>query len=152
MSLVVMSIDLTEKVVDALWRIWRTSRRLAQREIMGKLSVEQFWILRRLDEAGVQSIKDLAGYMGTSSSPVTIVIKKLEKRGFVKRVRDRDDERVVLVHLTGLGKMALEEWRNARRQVLFAFFQVLSDDEKMVLVSLLGKVVESLEVEGRARN
>jgi len=55
---------------------------------------------------------------------VTIVVKKMEKRGLVKRVRKHNDERVVLVSLTRQGKEAFERWRNERRSALFSFFQI----------------------------
>jgi DNA-binding MarR family transcriptional regulator len=51
---------------------------------------------------GTQTAGDLARTMGLSSGAVTAMLDRLEKAGFVRRVRDTADRRRVLIELTEL--------------------------------------------------
>jgi MarR family transcriptional regulator, organic hydroperoxide resistance regulator len=109
----------------------------------GEVTQEQYWILRFLYNSGSQRVKDIASHIGTTPSPVTISVKRLERENLVKRERSTRDERVVTVHLTRQGKDRFEAWRQRRRKVLSAVFDSLNEREKNSLVSLLSKVASS---------
>lgn len=50
------------------------------------------------------SVKTLSDTLYLDSGTLTPLLKKLEKKGYLTRKRDRDDERVVRVHLTDEGR------------------------------------------------
>ncbi|WP_328702165.1 MarR family winged helix-turn-helix transcriptional regulator [Alicyclobacillus fructus] len=50
---------------------------------------------------------DLADHLGVSPSAVTIMLSRMEKRGWIQRTEDRNDRRVVHVALTEQGQMEL---------------------------------------------
>lgn len=54
------------------------------------------------------SVKELGKKLFLDSGTLTPVLKSLEKKGFVKRYRSKDDERVLLVEITEAGD-ALKE-------------------------------------------
>lgn len=54
--------------------------------------------------AGVVSAGELAERAGLSTSAVTSVVDRVERLGFVRRVRDATDRRRVLVEVTDLGR------------------------------------------------
>ncbi|MBR2284477.1 MAG: MarR family transcriptional regulator [Ruminococcus sp.] len=56
-----------------------------------------FWEDRRL------SVKELGGKLFLDSGTLTPVLKSLESKGFVKRFRSSEDERVLLVEVTDEG-------------------------------------------------
>jgi DNA-binding MarR family transcriptional regulator len=55
-----------------------------------------------LDLAGRQTAGELAARMGMSTGAVTAILDRLEKAGYVRRLRDPDDRRRVLVEPTEL--------------------------------------------------
>lgn len=55
-----------------------------------------------LDLAGRQTAGELAAGMGMSTGAVTAMLDRLEKSGYVRRLRDPDDRRRVLVEPTEL--------------------------------------------------
>jgi DNA-binding MarR family transcriptional regulator len=55
-----------------------------------------------LDLTGRQAAGELAAGMGMSTGAVTAMLDRLEKAGYVRRVRDPDDRRRVLVELAQL--------------------------------------------------
>ncbi|MDE3078346.1 MAG: MarR family transcriptional regulator, partial [Chloroflexota bacterium] len=63
-------------------------------------------------------ITELAEIEDQTQPYVTKLVSDLEARGWVQRVRDREDERVVWVHITDSGRTALADARRAVRQML----------------------------------
>jgi DNA-binding MarR family transcriptional regulator len=135
--------SVSEKIADYIWEIWRTSKTASHPVRVGEVTPEQYWILRFLYNAGSQRVKDIASYIGTTPSPVTISVKRLERKNLVRRKRNSQDERVVTVHLTKQGKERFEIWRLRRRKAISRVFDSLNSTEKKSLLGLLQKVALS---------
>ncbi len=136
---------LAEKIADDMWELWKTTRSIAHPVKSGKITPEKYWILRLLYNSGEQRVKDIAEKIGTTSSPVTISVKKLESENLVRRTRGESDARVVTVALTLSGRRQFERWRHERTDVLASLLDSLSSDEKRSLQRLLDKVVHGRE-------
>ncbi|GEM_PF-1628336 len=134
---------LSEQITSSIHEIWRIARTRAEqlRSESSKVGLQQYWILRFLYESGPQRIKDIAKKIGTTSSPVTISVKRLESEKLVSRSRSKKDERVVTVSLTPRGRRTFEHLREQRRRDVSLFFDSLNDGEKRQLLNLLSKVV-----------
>lgn len=135
---------LSEKIAVAIHEIWRSTRIMEPFVRVEKITIEQYWIMRFLYEKGASRVKDIALKIGITSSPVTISVKRLESRGFVKRKRSTDDERVVTVCLTQHGRDVFESWRKKRQNLLSGVFECLSMREKRELLELVSKVNSSI--------
>jgi len=134
---------ISERIADSIWEIWRSSRTVSHPVRVGEVTPEQYWILRLLYNEGPQRITDIASHIGTTSSPVTISVKRLERENLVRRERSTADERVVKVQLTKHGKDQFELWRLRRRKALSKIFDPLDEKEKNSLLALLIRVVPS---------
>jgi len=135
--------SVSEKIADYIWEIWRASKTASHPVRVGEVTPEQYWILRFLHNEGSQRVKDIASYIGTTPSPVTISVKRLERQSLVKRERNAKDERVVTVHLTKQGRGRFETWRLRRRKAISGVFDSLNSTEKKSLLGLLQKVALS---------
>ncbi len=62
-----------------------------------------------LDQYGTMTAGALAGVAGLSTGAVTFLIDRLERAGFVRRVRDLDDRRRVLVELVPFARSQIAE-------------------------------------------
>jgi DNA-binding MarR family transcriptional regulator len=82
---------------------------------------------------GPRRITELADLEGHAQPTMTLLVKRLESRGWVARERDPADGRVVLVSLTEAGTAALEDVRAAYRTVLRDHLLALSDDQLAAL-------------------
>ena len=67
------------------------------------LTYTQYITLLVLWEHGKMSVKDLGAELFLDSGTLTPVLKSLEEKGYVKRERDKDDERVLCITLTDSG-------------------------------------------------
>ncbi len=84
------------------------------------------------------SIGNLGKAIGVTGGNISNICKKLEKQGFVERIRSVDDERVVNVTLTDNGKLAAEK-------VGVYFDQIRSDIPRDNINVNLQTIVDELE-------
>lgn len=68
------------------------------------LTMMQTRILMDLHHCGSHTVGSLADSICAAGTNISAMCKKLEGQGLVERVRNREDERVVMVVLTELGK------------------------------------------------
>jgi DNA-binding MarR family transcriptional regulator len=88
---------------------------------------------------GPQRMGEIAAALGISLPATTNMIVRLEGKGLVERVHDRDDRRVVRCHLTPEGRGQSEALWNVQRQRLAAIADILTPAE-------MAKVVEAMEL------
>jgi MarR family transcriptional regulator, organic hydroperoxide resistance regulator len=67
------------------------------------LSRHQASILDHLDEIEPTTVMDLAGHMGVTAGTTSLAIDRLERKGYVVRLKDAKDRRRVHVRLTTAG-------------------------------------------------
>jgi DNA-binding MarR family transcriptional regulator len=84
--------------------------RLLSKEFGEEYSYTEARLLSGLAD-GPQRITDLAELEGLAQPTMTLLVKRLEERGLVRRERQTHDQRVVLVSLTDAGEAALQDVR-----------------------------------------
>jgi DNA-binding MarR family transcriptional regulator len=119
----------------------RVTRLLLRRAPQG-VSRSEAGVLGALSR-GPRRITELADLEGHAQPTMTLLVKRLEERGWVARDRDPADGRVVLVSLTGPGTAALEDLRAAYRTVLRDHLAALPD-EQIAALQIATEALESL--------
>jgi DNA-binding MarR family transcriptional regulator len=114
--------------------------RLVLRRAARRVSRSEAGLLSALN-GGPRRITELADLEGHAQPTMTLLVKRLEAKGWVTRERDPGDRRVVLVSLTDAGAAALEDVRAAYRAVLRDHLAAMSDDE----IAALMHATEALE-------
>jgi DNA-binding MarR family transcriptional regulator len=102
---------------------------------------------------GPRRITELAELEGLAQPSMTLLVRRLEERGWVTRDRQPDDGRVVLISITEVGVTALEEFRVEYRSVLRAHIGTMSDEQLTALenaTETLGSLVDVLQGGSRA--
>jgi DNA-binding MarR family transcriptional regulator len=121
--------------------------RLLVRQLGGELSRTEVGLLNTLS-GRARRITELAGLEGLAQPTMTILVKQLERRGLVRRERQADDGRVVLVNLTEAGSAALEGYRAQASAALGAYLSEIPDDQVEALAAAteaLGALVTLLQ-------
>jgi DNA-binding MarR family transcriptional regulator len=102
--------------------------RLLVREAGGELSRTEVGLLNTLS-SGPRRITELAELEGLAQPTMTSLVKQLEQQGLVRRDRQADDGRVVLVHLTDNGAAALADYLARVRKLLGTFLTEIPDEQ-----------------------
>lgn len=100
-----------------------------------------------LDQHGTMTAGALADLAGISSGAVTFLLDRLERAGFVSRVRDLEDRRRVLVELVPLARTQIFELHRGVRDALRAAAQRYSVSELERVISFLGEGTRAYEAE-----
>jgi DNA-binding MarR family transcriptional regulator len=108
--------------------------RLLVRQLGGELSRTEVGLLNTLS-SGPRRITELAELEGLAQPTMTSLVKHLEQQQLVRRDRQADDGRVVLVHLTDGGAVALEDYRARVRELLGSYLAEIPDEQVQALAA-----------------
>jgi DNA-binding MarR family transcriptional regulator len=135
----------TEYVADQLLPHAAIVTRLLVKQVKGEISRTDAGVLSTLLSAP-RRITELAELEGLAQPTMTLLVQRLEQRGWVTRERRHDDGRVVLVSLTETGSATLEEFRAQVGAALRAHMDAMSDEQIAALetaTEALGSLVDT---------
>lgn len=75
-----------------------------------------------------------------TNGTVTTMVKKLELKGYVARVRDKVDKRILRVALTEKGKVVNDIHEKFHGELTSAVFSMIDEDEKKILLKTMEKI------------
>lgn len=90
--------------------------------------------------------KELAAAADIAPPTVTISVRRMEQAGLVRRERDAADGRVCHLYLTAAGEAMDAACARGRDFLIDSVYRGLTDDERDVLYTLLGKMTHNLDV------
>jgi DNA-binding MarR family transcriptional regulator len=97
---------------------------------------------------GPRRITDLAELEGLAQPTTTLLVKRLEEQGLVRRERQTHDQRVVLVWLTEAGEAALRDLRALASASLRRHLDAMPDqqlEELTVATDALAELITRLQ-------
>lgn len=103
------------------------------------LTIAQFGVLEALYSKGDLRICEIIERILTTSGNITVVIKNLEKDGLIKKKPDPKDKRSCIVSLTEEGKKIIEDILPEHIKNIKGIFDILTDEEKNTLKTILKK-------------
>ncbi|MGW5118978.1 MarR family winged helix-turn-helix transcriptional regulator [Streptomyces noursei] len=107
------------------------------------LTYPQYLVMLVLWEHGPEPVKGIGERLRLDSGTLSPLLKRLEAAGLVHRERSPEDERSVIIRLTGAGEELRERALPVPRRMLAA--TGLTVDELRTLRSLLGRVTSALD-------
>jgi MarR family 2-MHQ and catechol resistance regulon transcriptional repressor len=130
--------------LDTFIQLTRTASTLKNRlfisENLGCLTASQFGVMEILYHQEPLYQGEISSLICLSSSNITFVLDNLEKAGYVKRVRDESDRRMVKLYLTPEGSDEIARIDPLMVQKITAEMAVLTDTEQKTLGRLCNKV------------
>ena len=95
------------------------------------------WLVRQEEDVHPG---DLAEKLSLVPGRMTDILKTLEKKGMIRRERDPEDRRRVLVRITPKGARSVTERREQIRVQYSGLYEALGLDDTVKLIELLHKV------------
>jgi DNA-binding MarR family transcriptional regulator len=108
------------------------------------LTFPQYNVLRVLDASanGQNTLTGIGRIMLVSGANMTGIAKRLEKKGFLIRKSDPNDERIKLLEITPKGKQTLKNISPEKDENLKSFLVSFSDDEKAQMLTGLKRILK----------
>jgi DNA-binding MarR family transcriptional regulator len=129
-----------DEIAEALPRRASALTRLFLTRSGPAISRTEIAVLRMVTDRP-QRIGDLAAAEGVTQPAISLVVNRLQARGWVTREHDPADGRAVLVRLTAAGRDQLERVRADYRALLHEEMATLPDDD----VETLARAIEILD-------
>ena len=108
------------------------------------LTLTQIVILASLERQPMR-VGELASITRSAQNTISEVVERLKRRGYVTKVRDPNDKRAVVVHLTRTGRAAIEKRRAKKAGMDSRVLRSLSREERQRFVNALDYVVTTAE-------
>ena len=136
-------LDDLRRIVQAL----RESSRTAEQTL--GVSGAQLFVLHALAGAGPLSLNALAERTHTHQSTVSVVVKRLVKRGLVDRAVSRSDARRIELNLTSTGRALLRRAPGAAQERLLEGLRRMSAAQRGELAVALRRLVVAMGLAAR---
>ena len=134
-------------VITQFWHIgkpYQASKKIKPSELMLLgFMIHHF----SLEKEGVK-VSDLSYKMGITPAAVTHTINSLEGGGYVERIADPADRRIVLVRPTKKGKHAIEAANAKRLERLTGLVSFLGEEDSKELIRLLSLTLNYIKERG----
>lgn len=114
------------------------------------ISLPQLYILMALHDGEGTTVSALSHSLGISAPSASSLVDRMEEHGYVVRVRDGSDRRLVHIQISPLGRQLVEEMAGMRREHVTQLLAVMTEGELLAL--LAGMAAVRAAVERRAGN
>ena len=139
--------DHTKQIIFSIRRLIQASE-LYTKELNKKyqVSAAQLNCILTLYEYGPLPPSKIANHMMVKSSTVTGVVDRLEKKGFVERMRNSPDRRVITIELTEAGKKLAQNAPPPIQQKVIDALKQTENAKKEQIVRSLNMLTGMLDV------
>jgi MarR family transcriptional regulator, organic hydroperoxide resistance regulator len=121
------------------------TRHVRDPQTLRLLSRHQASILDHLDEIEPTTVMDLAAHMGVTAATMSVSIDRLERKGYVVRLKDAKDRRRVHVRLTTAGVRVREASSVLDPALVEALVSRLNDEERTRAIEGLGLLADAAQ-------
>jgi DNA-binding MarR family transcriptional regulator len=161
-----VSVESRKDIIDILLRLFYLRRRfrgkLPEQILNIKTGIQEHNLREKIEQINDQDVfftfgfvfsrqsepitmGDLSRILGVPFSTATRTVDWLVDNGYVQRLADPEDRRVVRVELTGAGKELYRAMNDLFLESAEQFLFNLSHEERKELGRLLGKLVDNLD-------
>jgi len=104
------------------------------------LSITEIHTLVAIGRGRPKTMTHVANLLGIKVSTLTIAINKLVKKGYVERLRDQQDRRIVRIQLTALGMEAVEAHETFHENMIEEALSHISEEELHKFISSIDNI------------
>lgn len=91
------------------------------------------------------SMSAVADKVGVTAGTLTVQVKKLRKKGYLDKTKNKDDKRISELSLTRKGKIAVRLHQRSMRAVMNAITEPLTEEQTEFMAETLDKVYEYMQ-------
>lgn len=135
-------------VYISMSRVINTLRRENNKLILKHdLTLGQFAVMEALYSKGRLSTGEVMEKILTTSGNIPVIVKNLEKDGFITRKQDESDKRRFILDLTDKGKDLMDEIVPENLKFMDELISLWDDEDKKELIILMNKFRRKYEEE-----
>ncbi|AKI97608.1 MarR family winged helix-turn-helix transcriptional regulator [Kosmotoga pacifica] len=119
-----------KEIFETLFDITRVFTRYFSEQVeIGELKTVEFFIMLLVHFKGPKKMHELAEAFNMTRGNTTILVDNMEKLGYLRRERSREDRRVVFVHITKKGKKLCDDIVNSFGKIVADFLNKVPKED-----------------------
>ena len=119
-------------------------RRQTNELFKGKITLPQFFILDFVTHEGESKMSDIAHFLIVSTAAATGLVERLVRCGYVVRVFDPQDRRIVKIKLSSKGGELVKKINGQKRRMIIDIFGKISDSDRSDYLRILMQIKDIL--------
>ena len=100
----------------------------------------------KLNKNGKMTMGELAKSINRDKSTATVLVRKLEKEGFVSIINDKNDKRNKNIVLSQKGMEYTKITTEISNELLSTFYKGFSEQEKQTFLDFLERIEKNFEI------
>ncbi|MFB0918048.1 MAG: MarR family transcriptional regulator [Clostridiaceae bacterium] len=130
--------DNNRKVLNHLFvnvfnQILRIEEKVIKQQTVLNLTVNEMHTIEAIGKYTSKNMSEVAELLNITTGTLTISVNRLIEKGYVERMRDEDDRRIVRIKLTDKGMKAFDKHEEYHEEMVNTVLSNLSDEEAEVL-------------------
>lgn len=108
------------------------------------LSIEQFFVLREIAAYDGISATELAAALSVNKSAITPKLKRLVEKGYIRREKNHQDKRAVILTISKKGNNVYEECEKRLELLVNEWLEILGEEDSEHFFELFQKITNSV--------
>ena len=138
--------DINSTLNEVLVKLFRSVNTIEEKAIRTEeyqdVTTNDMHVIEAVGIGDPRNMSAVAKLLSITVGTLTIAVNNLVKKGYIERVRSKEDRRVVLVSLTEKGKKAYQHHKRFHEEMVQSLLKGLSDQEISTLVTALTNLRE----------
>ncbi len=139
-------------MLDIFDKILVTEEKALSKGYFKDLSVAEMHTLESIGLYDSKTMSETAADLGVTTGTLTVAVDRLVRKGYVKRLRDEHDRRVVRVQLTRQGKLAYRMHHKFHTLLVDRLVEPLDEAQRELFLSTLQSISDFVNEQSRKYN
>ncbi len=140
--------ELFSRFEELFWQVTRSMGQIWKNIFDEHFPGSQSYLVFILEQRGSMRMSELASALQLTAGAVTSASDKLIEHGYVERLRDEKDRRVVYLEITDKGRETMAELRLQGRQTMKTVFAHLDEEKLQQFIDTFEKASTAITVIG----
>jgi len=138
--------EFADKISEITPQVMREISKKEENELFtGKITIQQMLILDYLNNNTQVKMSDLASVMSVTTPAMTGIINRLVRSGYVSRVFDQNDRRIINIKITVKGHELVKKIKDGKRKMVIKIFSKLSENDRQDYLRILTQISNILK-------
>lgn len=138
---------INELLTSTFNSITRIEEQSLKNRLTKDLSITEIHTLEAIGMHGQKPMKDVASQLGVTLATVNAAVNKLERKGYVTRVRGEKDKRQMLVSLESSGRKALRVHDMFHKKMIDSALEGLTHEESRAFARAVANIKQFFDQE-----
>lgn len=136
--------DFADKMSEIMPVISKEFVRKQTSGLYKEITLPQVFIMDFLNRQGPSKMTDIAKFMEVSTAAITGIVDRLVKSGYVLRVFDADDRRIIKIKITPKGLSLIKKCNQDRHKMIIDIFGRISETDRQDYLRILTQIKDIL--------